>query len=120
MQESTVMELVKWFIGLFLLMMLISLTLLFFEFGNINSFKQQVNYQIERQGGLTETAVENLNRYSEEMYNGSFEVVSNQLYEKVAYGETVDYVIKANFEVKIFPVPNVKIEQSGTGVSQVR
>lgn len=120
MQEGTVMELVKWFCGLFLIMMFISLTLFFFQFGNINSFKQQVNYQIERQGGLTESAVANINQYSNEMYNGAFEIESDQLYEKVSYGETVDYVVKAKFDIKIFPVPDVNLKFGGTGVSQVR
>ncbi len=120
MQEGTIMELVKWFVGLLLLMMFISLTMFFFQFGNINSFKQQVNYQIERHGGLTEAAVENINQYSTEIYNGAFEIESEQLNEKVAYGETVDYVIKATFEISIFPVPDVEIDYGGTGVSQVR
>lgn len=120
MQEATIMELVKWFIGLLLIMMMVSLAMFFFQVGNVNSFKQQVNYQIERQGGLTKTALENLNEYSEKYYNGAFTVESDQLNEKVAYGETVDYVIKGVFDIKIFPVPDVHLDFSGTGVSQIR
>lgn len=120
MQEGASMEFVKWFIGLLGLMFLISLTIFFFDMGNVSSFKQQVNYEIERQGGLTETAVENINQYSTDYYKGAYEIESDKLYEKVAYGETVDYVINARFDIKIIPAPDLKFSFGGTGVSQVR
>ncbi|TRZ39364.1 hypothetical protein CEQ21_07325 (plasmid) [Niallia circulans] len=121
MQEGAVMEFFKWFLGLTLFMGLISFAMLCFDLGNINSFKQQVNYQIERQGGLTETAVANLDEYSKKYYHGNFTVESDQLNQKVSYGDPVDYTIKATFDVKIFPlIPDLHREFSGTGVSQVR
>lgn len=120
MQEGTIMELVKWFIGLMIVMMIVSLSIFLLELSNINTFKQQVNYQIERQGGLTETAITKINEYSNKYYNGIFTLKSNQLNEKVDYGEIVDYVIVGKFDIKIFPIPDITLEFSGTGVSQVR
>lgn len=120
MQEGTIMELVKWFVGLLLIMMLISLTMFSFQLDNVNSFKQQVNYQIERQGGLTETAIKNINEYSKKYYNGAFKVESERLNEKVAFGEAVDYVVKGTFKIQIFPISDIHLDFNGTGVSQVR
>lgn len=114
------MEIVKWFIGLMLLMMLLSATIFFIQVGGVNSFKQQVNYQIERKGGLTQEAISNINEYSENYYGGRFTVESNRLNQKVAYGEIVDYTVKGVFDIKIFPIPDVELSFKGTGVSQVR
>lgn len=121
MQEGAVMEFIKWFLGIFLFFMLLSIAMFSFDLGNVNSFKQQVNYQIERQGGLTETAVANINDYSDKYYHGAFQIESEQLNEKVAYGDIVDYTVKGTFDIKIFPIiPDVHLTFNGTGVSQVR
>ncbi|RBP59282.1 hypothetical protein DES36_1197 [Alkalibaculum bacchi] len=120
MQEATIMEIVKWFIGLLLLAMLLAAAIFFIEVGGVNPFKQQVNYQIERNGGLTENAITNINTYSENYYDGRFSVESDKLNQKVEYGEIVDYTVKGVFEIKIFPAPDVKLSFKGTGVSQVR
>lgn len=120
MQEGAIMEMVKYFLYLFVFLALMSLTLFFFQVGDTNNFRQRINYEIERQGGLTEEAVEKLATYSEENYGGRYAITSEQLNEKVAYGEIVDYTILADFEVAIFPIPNVQMEFSGSGVSQVR
>lgn len=120
MQEGTIMEIVKWFIGLLLTMMIISISIFLFQVGNINSFKQEVNYQIERQGGLTETAVANINAHSEAYYGGQFTVQSDKLNQKVNYGETVDYIVTGEFEIRLFPMPNVTLEFGGSSLSQVR
>ncbi|MFB7304589.1 MULTISPECIES: hypothetical protein [Bacillati] len=120
MQELTVMEFVKWFIALFVIMMLVSLTLFFIELSSVNSFKQQVNYQIERQGGLTPSAMANINDYSKKYHKGNFTVTSDRLNKKVTYGEQVDYVVNGVFDIKILPIPDLEIQFKGTGVSQIR
>lgn len=120
MQESAVMEIVKWFITLFLIMGIVSLTYFGIQLANVNSFKQQVNYQIERQGGLTEEAVQNLKEYSDKSYKGSFTVKSDQLNEKVEFGEIVDYQVVGKFDIILFPLPDVTMTFSGSGISQVR
>ncbi|MEK4181677.1 hypothetical protein NSQ61_19740 [Aeribacillus sp. FSL K6-1121] len=120
MTEGAIWEFVKWFIGLLLLLMLISVTIFFIELEGVNSYKQQVNYQIERKGGLTADAVAYLDSYSKTYYKGRFTIESDKLNEKVSYGEMVDYEIKGKFDIKIFPIPDVELTFKGTGVSQVR
>lgn len=114
------MEMVKWFIALILIMMMVSLTVFLIQMGDINTFKQQVNYQIERNGGLTEDAMRAINDYSEQYLEGRFTVESDKINTKVNYGEIVDYKVNAVFDIKILPVPDVNMQFSGTGVSQVR
>jgi len=121
MLEGAVMEFWKWMLTIILMMTFVSFAMLCIDLGNINSFKQQVNYQIERHGGLTETAVANLNEYSQTYYQGDFIIESGQLNEKVSFGDTVDYTVKGTFDIKIFPIiPDVHLRFKGTGVSQVR
>lgn len=120
MQEQSIMEFVKWFIALLIIMMMVSLTIFFINLSSVNSFKQQVNYQIERQGGLTKTAISNINDYSNKYYNGDYTVTSDLLNKKVSFGDEVPYVVNATFHIKIFPLPDVKLKFNGTGVSQVR
>lgn len=114
------MEIVKWFLYLISFMAIMSLALFFFQVGDTNNFKQRVNYEIERQGGLTEEAMEVLNDYSLEKYNGRYTIQSEQLNQKVEYGNVVDYTVIGDFEVAIFPLPNVRMEFNGSGVSQIR
>uniref|UniRef100_UPI00344D5710 hypothetical protein n=1 Tax=Carnobacterium sp. TaxID=48221 RepID=UPI00344D5710 len=120
MQEGAIMEIVKWFLYLMLIVMLVSATLFFFQVGDTNNFKQKVNYEIERQGGLTEEAVQTLNKYSEKNFDGRYTVESEKLNQKVAFGEIVDYQVKAKFNIAIIPIPDINMEFSGSGVSQVR
>lgn len=121
MQESSVMEIAKWFIGLLIIGTLIAIVVLGFELGSVNNFKQQVNYQIERQGGLTPTAIANINDYSEKYNHGIFTIESDRLNEKVEFGEAVDYVVNGTFEIKVFTfLPDLHLKFHGTGVSRVR
>lgn len=120
MQEATTMEMVKYYIFIFLTVCLVSLAIFFFEVSNVNSYKQQVNYEIERSGGLTPEVVEQLDEYSKTYYKGIFTISSDRLNQKVNYGETVDYMINGKFDIKILPLPDVNLSFKGTGVSQVR
>lgn len=121
MQESSIMEIVKWFIGLLIIGTIVAVVIFGFELGSVNNFKQQVNYQIERQGGLTPTAIANINEYSKKYNRGMFTVESDKLNEKVEYGEAVDYVVNGTFEIKVFAfLPDVQLQFEGTGVSRVR
>lgn len=128
MQEGAIMEVVKWFIGLLIMFSIIAVTVFAMNVSSVNNFKQQVNYEIERNGGLTEDAVDALNEYSKEYYpnestenGGRFSVESDQLYETVPFGEPVDYTVVASVEVKFFPIiPDIEWGFKGTGVSYVR
>ncbi|MFJ1106840.1 hypothetical protein [Bacillus albus] len=120
MPETSIMEMAKWYIGLLLIVLIVAVTVLGIKVSNINSYKQQVNYQIERHGGLTEVAVQNLKEYSDKNYKGAFAVESKQLNKKVQFGETVDYQVKATFKIELFNLPDVHMNFSGSASSHVR
>lgn len=120
MQEHTIMEFAKWFMGILLLGLIFSVGMIFFRLQEVNSFKQQINYQIERRGGLTQEAVEELNEYSNENYLSNYRLESDKLNQKVSFGETVEYSVKVEIPIDIFNVPSLEFESKGSGVSQVR
>ncbi|PFD12264.1 hypothetical protein CN269_30585, partial [Bacillus thuringiensis] len=45
MLDSSIMLIVKWFVGLMLIMMMVAVALFCIQLSNVNSYKQQVNYQ---------------------------------------------------------------------------
>lgn len=120
MQEQSVMEIIKWFIGLIMIMTMVSIGLFCVQLQDINTFKQQVNYQIERKGGLTTEAVEAIDKYSATNYDGRFTIESDKLNQKVSYGEEIDYTIKATIPIQILPLPDVSLSFKGNSVSQIR
>lgn len=120
MPETSIMEIVKSYFTLFGVVLIVTVAVLGIKVSNINSYKQQVNYQIERHGGLTEVAVQNLKEYSDKHYKGAFDVESKQLYKKVQFGEIVDYQVKATFKIDFFKIPDVSMKFSGSASSEVR
>lgn len=120
MQEHSIMEIVKWFTGLILVMTMISIALFCYQLQDINTFKQQVNYQIERNGGLTAEAISNLQEYSDRNYQGRYEIQSDKWNQKVGYGEEVDYTVIATIPIQILPLPDVVLSFEGNSVSQIR
>lgn len=69
------------------------------QLSDVNLYKQQVNYQIERHGGLTKEAGAYLKDYSEKQYQGALSVKSDQLNKKVNFGDVVDYQVVANLKI---------------------
>lgn len=120
MLDGAIMTITKWFIGLMLIMLMVAVTLFCIQLSDVNSYKQQVNYQIERHGGLTKESVQNLKDYSDKQYKGAFTVKSDQLNKKVKFGDVVDYQIVANLKIILFNLPDVKMEFHGSAISQVR
>lgn len=70
MLESAVMEYVKWFIGLVAIAFVCVMVVFMFRLNEVNSFQQEVNYQIERHGGLTQEAKQALNTHTKNAYGG--------------------------------------------------
>lgn len=68
--EGAVMEYVKWFIAMVGIMFIIVLAVFLFRLNEINGFQQDVNYQIERYGGLTTEALHVLNDKAKNAYGG--------------------------------------------------
>jgi hypothetical protein len=120
MQEQSIMEILKWFLSLFLVLGIVSLGLFFFQVQEVNTFKQQINYRIERHGGLTPAAIEELEAYAESFLQGRYEIKSDRLNERVGFGEKVEYTITATYSISFLPIPDIVLTFRGMGVSQIR
>lgn len=94
MMEGAIMEYVKWFIGIMSLVFVTMLTVLLFRLNEINTFQQEVNYQIERNGGITAAVKEELNAYAENEFEG---YISFNLHEVKPLDDVYD--IRDNGEV---------------------
>lgn len=70
MLEGAVMEYMKWFIAILSLLFISILVIYMFKLNEVNVFQQEVNYQIERHGGLTEDAMAALDESARENYGG--------------------------------------------------
>jgi hypothetical protein len=120
MLENSVMEILKWFLGLLMILGIVSIGFFFFQVQEVNTFKQQINYQIERRGGLTPEAVEELETYADTFLQGTYIIESDRLNERVAFGEQVEYTITATYSIAFFPLPDVVLNFRGMGVSKIR
>ncbi|MEC3226207.1 hypothetical protein P9027_30285 [Bacillus thuringiensis] len=120
MLDGAIMTITKWFIGLMLIMLMVAVALFCIQLSDVNSYKQQVNYQVERHGGLTKESVANLREYSDKQYQGAFTVKSDQLNQKVNFGDVVDYQVVAKIKIRLFNIPDAEMKFSGSATSQVR
>lgn len=70
MLEGAVMEYAKWFIGIMSAVLMAILVVFMFRINEMNAFQQEVNYQIERHGGLTPEAMVALDKHARDAYGG--------------------------------------------------
>lgn len=70
MMDGAIMEFVKWFIGIISVAFVAMVVVFLFKLNEVNGFQQEVNYQIERHGGLTEDAMVELNDVAKQSYGG--------------------------------------------------
>lgn len=70
MLEGAVMEYAKWFIGIMSTVLMAVVVVFMFRINEMNAFQQEVNYQIERHGGLTPEAMVALDKHAREAYGG--------------------------------------------------
>lgn len=117
MKDGAIFEVFKWFGFLLGLTCIASFVLYTHQVRETPNFQQYVNYEIERNGGLTEQAVDNITQQAEKHYGGRYTISSPQLNQKVSYGETVEYTIKGVFEIKFIPGFD-PIEQEWPGIGQ--
>lgn len=108
------------YLELMFVLFMVSVGLFVFQLQDINTYKQQVNYQIERKGGLTTEAIEELNDYSSNNYKGRYKVSSKSSQTKQPFGTSVEYTVVATIPISIFPVPDFVMEFEGNSVSQIR
>jgi hypothetical protein len=111
------------FIGKCLAMVLITTIILTIagaaiQYGEKSDFKQYVNNSIERNGGITDTALTDIQNYSDEAFNGRFKMLSTS--DKKSYGEQLNY----EFEMYITPIfmdfEIITIKDTGSASSKVR
>lgn len=120
MLESSTMEMGKFYISLFIIFSMVSLALFFSEINNANDFKQYVNYQIERNGGLTSEAIEKINKYNQENFGGKFNIQSDQMNQQYSFGQEVDYTINTTHKFFFLPLASRDIAVKGSAISQIR
>lgn len=120
MLEGSTMEMGKLYISLFIIFAMTSLALFFTEINHANEYKQYVNYQIERNGGLTGEALEKVEAYNQNHYDGRFEIKSSQMSQQFAFGREVDYTINTTHEFFFLPLLSKDISVKGTAISQIR
>lgn len=83
-------------------------------------YKQYIGDQIAREGGLTTTAMANLDEYSANNYSSRFKVVSESGSEKQPFGTQVAYHIEGTMNESFFNLPATMVKLDGVGVSKVR
>ena len=70
MLEGAVMEYAKWLIAAIATMFVTMAAVYMYQLNEVNNFQQEVNYQIERHGGLTKEAYADLNKRAITTYGG--------------------------------------------------
>lgn len=125
--EHSVSEIIKYFTTMLLILFLFGVAIMCKDMADINSFKNYVNIQIERNGGYTDKAKANIELKSKNDYSGLFELRKPDSTEKlqtaeVNYGDVVTYDIYADI-----PLPftldsdiSIPINARGEAVSRTR
>lgn len=119
MQEGLVMDMFKLLITASILIILITVFQLFLSIGKINDYKQYVNMQIERNGGLTEQVENRVEKYNQENCNGAYTVIPQDS-QKHPYGTEIDYQVQGAIKIMSFSLPDFTFKVRGSAVSLVR
>lgn len=121
MPETLGTEMLKYLSGILLLFTFVAMGVFLYDLSEVPTMKQQINYQIERNGGLTSEALAKIDEHARENFRGRYTIDSSKKNQKVDYGTSVDYQLKGTFEVQLFPIiPDITMYFNGTGVSQIR
>lgn len=123
MIEGSISTIVRIFITFLSVMVLAGIGISLFQLQQTNHFKQYVNYEIERNGGLTSQAMQRINNYSQEHFNGRFKVQSSQGNQKYPYGSVIEYKVVTDFNVPFLEKLNIDtptLVTSGAALSLVR
>ena len=118
--DSFLSFLVKLLIGGLMVLAFVGLWGVGIELSDVSNFKQQVNYTIERDGGLTQQAIREISTYAQEHSHGQYQIKSAQLGQKVPYGMSVGYEIVCTYQTLFLSHPIFQQTVHGNAVSQVR
>lgn len=120
MIEGTVMSFGKMYMTMLLVALIVTISVFLFHVQQSNHFKQYVNYQIERSGGLTLDTIEIINKYSEQHFNGMFFLDESQQTGKKAYGDIIEYQATIGVDLLFLDFDIVELPLSGSAISLVR
>ncbi|MEC0709758.1 hypothetical protein P8881_19730 [Bacillus haynesii] len=110
-------------------MQLIFMSILYFLLGIVifgaqsiqtTDFKNYVDSQLERNGGLTAEASTNIQTYSNKHYGGRYTVESSSGSKKLPYGEVIDYEITGKLKIFFMDLPDQLVKKRGSTISLVR
>ncbi|MGP9043217.1 hypothetical protein [Cytobacillus kochii] len=120
MIESNIMVAVKSYVAMLLILFMLSMAVFLYQIQQVNGYKQYVNYQIERHGGLTSVALNKIDEYSSRHYNNKFSVTSAQQNQQLAFGSVIDYEIQGTFNLLFLDIAEQKYNYKGSAVSLIR
>lgn len=125
--EHAISEIIKIFTTMLLILLLVGMVIMGKHISDVNSFKEYVNTQIERNGGYTETVKTNVEKMNEDSYNNLFFVYepnSNtpKKIEEAHFGEIVNYEIHADIPIPFTTSGKIEIPIAfkGQAVSRIR
>ncbi|MEK4692417.1 hypothetical protein [Bacillus sp. FSL W8-1202] len=110
----------KMYMAIFVLFALFAVSVFFIQMNQGNEYKQYINYQIERNGGLTTSAIEHIEEYNKKYYDSRFKIESPMMNQKVKYGDEVNYTVQGNFKILYFNLPIQTISIKGSALSLIR
>ena len=120
MLESNIMINAKLYIFAVLTTFIVGVSVFCYEIQQVNSFRQYVDYQIERNGGLTTNAMSNIDAYNEKNYKGKFTINSEQINQKLPYGSIINYQILGEYNLLFFDFDTQSYPINGSSISLVR
>ena len=125
--EHAISEIIKIFTTMIFILLLVGMVIMGKHLSDVNSFKEYVNTQIERNGGYTQTVKTNVEKTNKDSFNNMFVVYepdSNtpKKIEDAHFGEIVNYEIHSDIPIPFTTAGTIKIPIAfkGQAVSRIR
>lgn len=125
--EHAISEIIKIFTTMIFILLLVGMVIMGKHLSDVNSFKEYVNTQIERNGGYTQTVKTNVEKMNKDSFNNMFVVYepdSNtpKKIEEAPFGEIVNYEIHSDIPIPFTTAGTIEIPIAfkGQAVSRIR
>ena len=125
--EHVVSETIKIFTTMLFILLIVGMVIMGKHLSDVNTFKEYVNTQIERNGGYTETVKTNVEKTNKESYNDMFfmyEPNSNTPKKTgtTSFGNIVTYEIHSNIPIPFTTSGTIRIPIAfkGQAISRIR